>query len=199
MNGEIGENVTGQERVLLKNGIRSIPPVFKKLNRASIVMPGGDINILGTLTGYNEESGRLVEMPIYLNYINIYTPDGSFAKTICTGRELDNINDILQLNIAKRIYRHASLCVYDKMFGILKIDEDYGTYETQRKKLPSIQIFTMNGEPLVEFKLDRFATSFDIDFNNGFLYTYDQMTEDFFKYNITHVFKNDGALSRQTI
>jgi hypothetical protein len=184
--------VTGQERVLLKNGIRSIPSAFKKLNRASI-MPGGDVNILGTLTGYNEETGRLVEMAINLNYINIYTPDGSFSKTICTGRELDNITDILRLNIADRIYRHASLCVYDNMFGILKIDEDYGTYDNQRKKLPSIQIFNMNGDPLVEFKLNRFATSFDIDFNNGFLYTYDQMTEEFFKYNIGDVFKNEGV------
>ena len=78
--------------------------------------------------------------------------------------------------------------VYDDCFGVLCINEDRKTYfELGRKKLPSIHFFDMEGNPLVEFKLNRFATSFEIDFNSGYLYTYDYRKEIFLKYDIRDV------------
>jgi len=186
---EITDMVTKEERYLLKNGIRNVPVIFNKLNRATI-KPGEDNNILAAIIKYNSNIDRFVEMGLNLNYINIYSIDGSFGKTICTQKRLDNISDVQELNEADRMYRHAHLRLYENMFGALCINEEWGTYELGRKKLPEIQIFNMDGAPLVEIKLCRFATSFDFDFTNGYLYTYDFITEGFYKYNLPHTLSN---------
>ena len=168
--------LTRQNRYLLKGDSRSETDVLAKLNEA-YVSPDQDHNILATLTGYNHRSGRIIEAPVMLNYINIYSLDGSFGKTICMDEKLDNIRDIELLERNKRLGTFGSLRVYDDMFGVMSRDNEDGRRST-------IWFFDMDGAPLAEFKLDKTTTTFDIDFNEGTLYTHSYESEDFFKYDI---------------
>lgn len=186
---EISADMTKQERYLLDNGVKSIPSLFEKLNLAA-VKPGEDCNILATMIKRCGNTDRFIEMPLKLNYINIYSLDGLVGKTICIGKKLDDISEIRKLSMPDRIYRHGDLRVYDSFFAILCINEDEGTYELGRKKLPSIQFFTIDGEPLVELMLSNFITSFDINFNEGYLYTYDFKSEEFYKYEVADILNN---------
>lgn len=164
-----------QIRYLLKDGARSIPDNFRELNWAYIIS-GEDHNILGTLTGYNYSKGRIVEAPIMLNYINIYSVEGSFGKTVCTDEKLDNISEIQMLDIEERRGTYGSLRIYDNSFGVIRFGE------TQ-----VIQFFDMNGKPLAELFPAHRLTSFDIDSENGHLYTHDRETDEFFRYDIKNI------------
>ena len=50
-----------------------------------------------------------------------------------------------------------------------------------------IFLFDWNGEPLAQLNLNDFATAFDIDLINGYLYTLDWRTEAFYKYDIREI------------
>lgn len=173
-------------RYLLRNEKGTVPPVMELLNQASI-RPGGDHNILSTLTQYSKIHDRVVEMPIGLNYINLYAPDGSFAKTIAIGKKLYNISEIQDTKEEDRIYTFANIRVFDDFFGVIQIDEQQGVYFEKRKKLPAILLFDWNGNPLAELKPDHHVTSFDIDFNNQHLYTFDLHSDEFYKYEIKDI------------
>ncbi|MDD4032223.1 MAG: BF3164 family lipoprotein [Bacteroidales bacterium] len=177
---------TQQLRYILDNGKEIIPPHFEKLNSASI-REGEDFNILSTGTKYNLNKKLIVEAPTGLNYLNLYSIDGSLSKTICVGSRLDNITKIQNTKREDRIYTFANLRLFSKFWGVIYINEDQKTYSIKGTQLPSILLFDWNGEPLAKLELDRFAISFDIDFINGFLYTLDRSTEQFCKYDIRDV------------
>ena len=81
---EINEEHTRQIRYILHKGEKTIPENLEKLNFSS-VRAGEDFNILSTATKCNADGSRIVEAPNRLNQINVYSPDGSFGKTICVG------------------------------------------------------------------------------------------------------------------
>ena len=178
---EISNNETQQIRYMLVNGEKITPPHFEKLNLAKI-REREDFNILSTITNYDFSKNRIVEMPIGLNYINMYSIDGSFGKTICVGKRLDNIEQIQDKERWDRIYTFADLRLFSKFWGVVYINEDYKTNDTERKRLPNILLFDWNGEPL-----NNFISSFDIDFINGYLYTLDLQTDVLCKYDIHEI------------
>jgi hypothetical protein len=183
---EINNSLTQQTRFILENGEEKTPPVLEKLNLASI-KEHEDFNILATVILYDSDRKIIVEMPAGLNYINMYSLDGSLAKTICVGDKLDNIGRIQEKARWNRMYTFANLRLFENFWGVLHINESYVIYQTKRIKLPSIMLFDWNGEPLAELNLNRFITSFDIDFRNGYLYTLDVHTDEFYKYDIKDI------------
>jgi hypothetical protein len=182
---EIDGTQTRQTRFLLHNGQRTTVPLLEKLNQACI-RNRADFNILSTAIKRNWHNNRVVEAPISLNCINIYSPDGSFGKTVCIGNKPDNIGRIQDSN---RKYTFAHLHLFSEFWGVVYINENFNTYLTERKKHPSILLFDWNGEPLAKLKLNGFITSFDIDFINGYLYTLDLYTDVFCKYDIRDILK----------
>lgn len=186
---EINKGQTRQNRFLLKDGKRIVPETFKKLNRAQVT-PEGDFNILSTLIKCNPERTLLVEMPIGLNQINIYSVDGSFGKTICVGKKLDNIDDIENTPKEDRMYyTYSDVRVFDDFFGAVSINETNKSYRENRKKHPEIQLFRLDGEPIALLKFDTFFNAFDIDLINGYLYTFDPNSEEMNRYDIKHILK----------
>lgn len=184
---ELANDQTQQIRYILKNGKRSIPENLEKLNRATI-RPKEDFNILSTIVNQkNDNPNLIVEIPIGLNQINLYSIDDSFGKTICIGNKLDNIDKIQDEIRWNRIYTYANLRVFDDFFAALYINEDEKTYQIKRTKLPIIHLFDWNGNPLAELKLNHFATAFNIDFINGILYIFDIHTDEFFMYDIQYI------------
>ena len=182
----ISADQTQQTRYLKKGRETEIPLSFERLNR-SRVRPQEDFNILSASVKCQPGGNILVELPIGLNHINMYDLEGAFGKTICVGDKVDNIDLIQDMPRADRLYTYAHLKVYPDFFAVLYVGEDVATYQTQRKKLPVIQLFDWSGEPLAELKVDRFITTFDIDFSDGTLYVMDRPTEEMFKYDIRDI------------
>ena len=185
---EVNNNHTQQTRYILENNKRTTPDILEKLNQASI-NEGEDVNILSTMTDMNFDNSIIVEIPIGLNYINMYKLNGRFAKTVCIGDKLDNIEKIQNKDRWDRIYTFADLRLFENFWGVIQIDEDEKTYQLGREKLPVIYLFDWQGKPLAELKLDHFITSFDIDFNNGELYTFDVHSDEFYKYDVGEILK----------
>lgn len=186
---ELSNGDTQQTRMIrdLKTGKNSTPKILARLNTASVV-PGEDFNILSTITKVSKDD-RIIEMPIGLNYINIYKIDGSFAQTVCVGDKLDDIDEIMNTDRWNRLYTFSNISVFDKCFGVVQINEEEKSYQSKREKLPSILLFSLEGKPLASIKMKRHITSFDIDFKNGYLYTLDNQTEEFLKYKIPQELK----------
>jgi len=183
---EVNNNQTQQIRYLIESNQKSTPAVFEKLNQTTI-KNGEDINILSTITKLNYDNDIIVEMPIGLNYINMYTLDGTFSITVCVGDKLDNIEKIQNKSRFDRTYTFADLRIFENLWGVIHIDEDEKTYQLGRKKLPKIYLFDWQGKPLAELKLDHFITLFDIDLKNGTLYTFDVHSDEFYKYDVKEI------------
>ncbi|WP_192348900.1 BF3164 family lipoprotein [Algoriphagus sp. Y33] len=195
---EIGNMDTQQIRYLYKNGYRTTLPILDKLNQASILQ-GEDFNILSALTKLSDIHQKFVEMPIGLNYINLYSLDSTLAKTICIGEKLFDISNIQKENTWDRVYTFSDLRVFDDFFGVVFINEDIKTYQTNRTHFPSILLFNWEGEPLAELKLENHITSFDIDFINNELYTFDVQSDEFYKYDMSTIFPELEIHIKQSI
>jgi hypothetical protein len=193
---EIINNETQNIRYILDNGKKIIPPHFEKMNRAKL-RNKEDINILSTISKCDFDRNIIVEMPVGLNYINMYSIDGFLGKTICIGKRLDHIGKIQNIQPWwKRIYTFSDLRLFSKFWGVVYINEDYRTNEIKYKtndddkvQLPNILLFDWEGEPLAKLMINNFITSFDIDFINGYLYTLDLNTDIFCKYDIREILK----------
>lgn len=182
---QVNDNYTQQIRSIIQKDIKQDSYFIDKLNKTSI-REGEDINILSTITKMNDHH-KIIEMPIGLNYINIYSLDNTFNSTICVGSQLDNIEEIQGKKAWNRIYTFADLRLFDNFWGVVQINEDEKSYQTERKKLPLILLFDWKGDPLAELKLNRHITSFDIDIVNGNLYTFDVHSDEFMKYDIKDI------------
>ncbi|SEK19861.1 TolB-like 6-bladed beta-propeller domain-containing protein [Parapedobacter koreensis] len=183
---ETSPHLTQQIRYIKKLNSKIEPTFLTPLNRAQI-RDGEDINILSTIAKRNDKINRIVEMPIGLRHINIYSLDGTFSRTINIGEQSDKLSDIQDKFRWNRIYTFADLRVFDNFFGVVYINEDEKTYQTGRKRIPTILLFDWDGNPLAELKLSHHITSFDIDFNQGELYTFDVHADELYKYDIKHI------------
>ena len=180
---------THQERYIVQNGIKTNFPFFDELNQIGIKQDE-NINLLTAYIKYNDTKEYFVEAPIYRNHIIIYSLDGSFKRTICLDDELDTLIEIQNTNRKDRINQFSGLKIFNDFFGVVYINEDKYTYQTNRKKLPSVLFFDWGGNPLAKLQLSHFITSFDIDFANKELYTFDLYNDEFYKYDIEDIILN---------
>ena len=184
---ELNETQTKQLRYMLTtDNMRDTTSTMKRLNKVQL-RQDEDFNILGASTKMEYAKGIIVEMPIGLNYINMYALDDSWGKTICIGDALDDIEKIQDKKRWDRVYTFADLRIYPSFWGVVHINEDEMTYQTKRKKLPSILLFDWQGKPLAKLKLNHFITSFEIDLKNGHIYTFDVHSDELFKYDINDI------------
>lgn len=177
---------TQQTRYLIEGDKQLHPAVFDSLNCIKLEEMQ-DINILSTITKFNPDRNIVIEMPVILNYINMYSLDGTFTRTLCVGNKVDDIEDIQDKKRWERIYTFGDIRAFPDFWGVFYIGEDEKTYETGRKKLPCIYLFDWEGKPLAELKLQHFITTFDIDLRNRTLYTFDLEDEVLHKYDISEI------------
>ena len=76
-------------------------------------MEGEDFNILSAITKLGDYHGRFVEIPIGLNYINLYSLNGNFAKTLCISENFFDVSSIQKESKWDRIYTFSDLRVFD--------------------------------------------------------------------------------------
>ena len=184
---------TQQPRYIMNSQQNESNPVLEKLNRAKVhvcLNPAYYFNIISAIIKYNQERDLVVEVPTMLNYLNLYSIDGSFEKTICIGKKLNSIEKIETLHLPDLVTTFYDLRLYDNFLGVVFVNEtEMALQVTGRTKFPSIFLFDWEGNPLAELKLDRHLTSFDIDFSTGFLYGLDKISEEFFRYDIRHILR----------
>lgn len=174
---EVSDEFDSQIRYIQANGERIITPSMEHLNSVRLHAKRSDylFNILSSFVHYNQVKDIVVEVPIFLNNINLYSLNDSFSKTICLGKQLQNIN---QYRKPDKLIRWAKdFRGYHNYFAILDGTSDDST----------ILFFTYEGELLCQITLDNRCSSFDIDLSNSVLYTYNVSEEKFYLYDISDI------------
>jgi hypothetical protein len=181
---EIDNKDTQQLRYLYSKEGKTSSPVLETLNSAKLRM-GSDFNILSTNTKLNRTLKRIIEAPTELNYLNLYSLDGSFAKTICIGEKLDDISEIQSRKPQwDRKYSFVNCRAFEDFFGVIHQNETFKDYQTTKRRLPSILLFDWDGKPLAKLKMENRFQYFDIDFINNHLYTFDPDSDEFLRFEI---------------
>ena len=181
------DNMTGYIRSMIVDGESSTPEWLTEINSVR-VDPGKDFNLLSAMTGYNRSRNMVVEIPVMLNNINLYTLDGSFRKTVNLGKKMSDIGKLQELPMAAQPYSFGTSRLYDGFFASLYLGETAYTYELGRTQMPHIYCFDYEGNPLADILLDEQVTSFDFDFENGWLYVLDQITDRMWRYALPEGF-----------
>lgn len=176
---------TGLKRFLYMNGENSVTSSMEKLNFASI--PGGHpylFNLMSSFVGYDSSRGIVVEASLLLNTINMYTLDGSFERTICLGKKPDSIEDLYHRGELFLTETFTRIRLFDDYFAVMYSGErDKRTFISARN--PKIYFFNWDGTPRMEFKLHESAATFELDVNNGLLYTLDRDDELIRRYDVS--------------
>ncbi len=183
---EIENMDTQQGRYILKNNKKINHPILDKLNQPQIKQ-GEDFNILASITKINYSNNRLVEMPTGLNYLNIFSLENNFSKTICIGSSLIDINKIQEEERQDRKYIFSDIRAFENFFGVVYINEGAKNYQTNRTNKPIILFFDWDGEPLAKVFLEEHLTSFDIDRKGKKIYTFDNQNDKFYIYDFSAV------------
>lgn len=150
------------------NGVNDVPEHLKFLNKVSVKNPD-DINVLSTLVAFDSERQLVVEAGLQQNSIQLYSLFDDFARTIIIGKHLMSIEQLAaeRDDLIRDQYVHIN--AYDSYFAALYYD---ATEEEQYKeeKLPRLQFFSWNGDPICELLVPFPASSFDIDHSKGKMY-----------------------------
>lgn len=185
----ISGHASSQERYLLVNGKRKVVPSMETLNKAKIPVKGDGylFNILSSFVAYDANRDLVVEASIMLNTINVYSLGGTFEKTICLGKSLDNISDMCHAGLLGLKETFVRLRLYDDFFVVMYSGGKQIRMDDSNLPAPRIYIFDWECNPLAELKLPERASVFDIDLQNGELYTLDRSEEIIRKYDIKDV------------
>lgn len=176
----ISEDMDQYIREFLSGDEVSSPEFLEPLN--SVEVPdkndGFSFNYVGTYLGYSPAQNLIVEAGIYLNIINIYSPDGKFAKSLCIGSKPWSVEEIFSQEKEDRHYAFSNFKVFDNIMAGLYVDEVAKNVDMAGKATdPTLMIFSVNGKPLAEIKTGKLGWSFCIDTADDKLYTYDPDTD----------------------
>ena len=184
----ISKDASRQIRYLLVNGKKQTTESMKKLNDLAIPVKGDGymFNILSTFSKYCPSRELFVEASLMLNMIHLYSLDGSVEKTIVYGKRPDSIDDVFYAGMRKLKSNFTGLQVYDDFFAVMY--SGAGEYDEEKNKpLPKIFFFYWDGSPIVEIRMGEQASTFDLDVQNGVLYTLDRSTETVRYYDVKEI------------
>ena len=181
----LDESTMCRNRYILRNGVKAYSKNQEILNSArfkSNMDDGFSFNALSAMMAYSPKTGRVVEAQLQLNEINIYSLDGQFAKTVCVGKKLDDIDETAALDMADKKIEYQNLKTYPSFIAALYLGTNRKEKELFRRVLPVIQIFSWDGKPLCRIALQHQASSFDFDLKNKTLYTLDSADDSMYEY-----------------
>lgn len=157
----------------------------KKLNDIS-VRDIEEISLLTSVVVINRDKLLAAEAPLAHKQINLYSIlDNSTSLTICLDEQLKSIEDLQRVDKNDMVRYYGNIRSYDNFFVALYVERQKDR-QTERT-LPSLHIFSWEGEPIAIVKLNELCDSFDIDFINKKLITLDVVNERFFIYDIPSV------------
>ena len=177
---------TKRTRVVITSGDIAYPTHLQSLNDRTIEY-GEDPNILSSIIKYSREKDLFVEISLMMNTIYLYDINGDFFKTLYIGKTLNKEEDIQRLDMGQRRLTFTNLRLYDDFWGVIYIDETLERYDNGKCKPSRILFFSWSGEPLADIALENQITSFDIDTQEGRLFTLDSREELLYRYNIRDI------------
>ena len=157
--------------IITKNGCLSTK-ITDRMNGFEIPAKE-DFNIISSLIAFSPSNNMFVEAMIGMNYINIYSLRDDKGFTLCIGKDMDKLSNILSTPRFKRKYTFADIRAYSFGFAVLKFDIEEKAYQTNEEFYPSILFFDWNGNPIGEIASEMNFNHFDIDTKNGSLYILD--------------------------
>lgn len=177
------------ERFVYRNGVNINSDVVETLNESAVMHSndGYNFNILSVQRRYNKDLGLVIEAPIMLNAINIYSLDGTVAKSICIDEDVDDVDEVQNLDIAYYPTTFTDIRLYPDFFAVAYLGDTEMSIQTTRDKLPQLMLFDYEGKPIADIKIPYHITNFEFDVKNGLLYIGEE--DDFicYRYDVSDI------------
>lgn len=165
MTGYLSDGVI--KRAFFRNDEIINSPKVDSLNESAKIIEsdGYNHNLSAAYRAFNKDKGLVVEVPISLNTINIYSPDGKYAKSVCVERNVDDFSKI----------QKKSRYVLPVVFEDLRLYKDFfavhytGGSKSGNQKL---LLFDYDGRAVAKLKLRYPISGFEFDVQNGLLYVF---------------------------
>ena len=143
-------------------------------NMVSFSVPGFSL-IYGSYA-YDSSRGLIVEAERTLNTMNIFSADGTYARTVCTyGDRVDDISSVEYDSDARLALRPKT---YPDFISVL-----HWFREPEVKQY--VRLFSYEGEPLAEIPLPKGGIFYDMDISGGCLYVLISGQELLIRYDVS--------------
>ena len=142
---------------------------------------------------YNPRLKRVVEAPVKMNVMNIYSLDGTFQRSLSHEKKKVRLSQIEKENsYSLKSFFGTSDCS-DSCFALVYHNAPQCDIDNQATDRQRIQIFDWDGNPLAEIKLDRIIRIVHMDFKRNRLLALDY-NDRIVSYDIDWSFINNAKL-----
>ena len=143
-------------------------------NMVSFSVPG--FNIINGSHAYESSRGLIVEAERTLNTMNIFSADGTYARTVCTyGDRVDDVSSVKHDSDARLALRPKT---YPDFISVL-----HWFREPEVKQYA--RLFSYEGEPLAGIPLPKGGIFYDMDIPGGCLYVLISGQELLIRYDVS--------------
>ena len=178
--------------ILSSDGERRTTPPLDRLNSATVkaepesgsVVGSGNMvsfsvpgfNLINGSYAYDSSRGLIVEAERTLNTMNIFSADGTYARTVCTyGDRVDDISSVEYDSDARLALRPKTFPDFISVLHWLR--------EPEVKQY--VRLFGYEGEPLAEIPLPEGGVFYDMDIPGGCLYVLISGQELLIRYDVS--------------
>lgn len=184
------ESLLQLKRYYIKDNRKFASESMNKLSE-TILSEGSDINTLGMFLTTNPKGDIVVEVPLYLNYINVYSLyDTSLAKTICIGEDLVEVQSIEKLKFNEKDSYFKGVTAFDEFFGVSYIKARLEQFNNDEIIPTEIMFFDWKGKTLKSIVVNEKYNFFTMDKKREKLYTVNYGTEEVREYDVKSIFSN---------
>lgn len=143
-------------------------------NMVSFSVPG--FNLINGSYAYESSRGLIVEAERTLNTMNIFSADGTYARTVCTyGDRVDDVSSVEHDSDARLALRPKT---YPDFISVL-----HWFREPEVKQY--VRLFSYEGEPLAGIPLPKGGIFYDMDIPGGCLYVLISGQELLIRYDVS--------------
>lgn len=143
-------------------------------NMVSFSVPG--FNLINGSHAYESSRGLIVEAERTLNTMNIFSADGTYARTVCTyGDRVDDVSSVEHDSDARLALRPKT---YPDFISVL-----HWFREPEVKQY--VRLFSYEGEPLAGIPLPKGGIFYDMDIPGGCLYVLISGQELLIRYDVS--------------
>ena len=181
-------NYTSFSRKIYRDGQVSEIPGTESLSSARVKGEEA-INVLCKVQCYEPTCDMVVEAMGELNQLNIYSPAGERAKTVCVGKMLDDPAEVEALPMSDRVMTYNNGCTFKEGFGAIYIGKSDREARDATDRSSDLQFFDWDGKPVFRTRLPYKLYDMDIDFRNNRLYVIDSENDCIRTYDATPIIK----------
>lgn len=171
-----------QIRFLTRNNEKFVPEPFSRLNSAVLIPPKNDdgsyFNVLSSIIRYDAKTKWLYEASTELNTLHVYSEDGSFAKTFCIGDRIVDFNQAVKTDYGDRKRTFIAMDLFPEFCLALYKNSSLREMESGSDSFPTLFLFNIEEDVVVEISLPCNATSIALDQDRGYIYAVNQANEE---------------------